>query len=167
MIEVAIEKLQNHLWYLTEEVVVFSMFSNKVNSDTKQQLASKLLTTPKPNRFILGKPSFPNLDENSTITSLIGPKSWSLFQILNVDTNWLMLPPSEWNQYDSYNEVLKFVTSVKTVNDSAERGIKFVTDYISSLTHNENQLQWLLQAVESHRKKLKSFDKKSLNNFEV
>ena len=45
------------------------------------------------------------------------------------------------------------------------RGVKLITEYAAVLTKGEEQRQWLLQGVESNRKKIsKNFQKKEINN---
>ena len=44
-------------------------------------------------------------------------------------------------------------------NDVAERGVAMIEAFCASVTKDERQLQWLLQAVECSRKNMKSFRK--------
>ena len=53
--------------------------------------------------------------------------------------------------------------NVKVTNDIAERGIHLVQSFVNTLTKNDEDLQWLLQEVEQHRKKLKDFTKSTLS----
>ena len=46
--DTALKKFYLHLWYLTEELVVLSIFSNKIDSDTKSHIAAKLVSSEKP-----------------------------------------------------------------------------------------------------------------------
>ena len=87
--DTALNVLRRHLWYLTEEVVVFSLFSNKLSSDEKSRIAAKLLTFPVPDHIESGKPEFPDLLERTQFADLIGPKSWFLFLKLKVGYGWL------------------------------------------------------------------------------
>ena len=74
---------------MTEEVVVFSLFSNKLSIDEKSRIAAKLLTFPVPDHIECGKPEFPDLLERTQFADLIGPKSWFLFLKLKVGYGWL------------------------------------------------------------------------------
>ena len=65
--EIAISKLSLHLWYLTEEVVVFALFSNKLDNDDKARMAAKLLIYAlTPGQLKVGKPK---LDAERTLAS--------------------------------------------------------------------------------------------------
>ena len=59
--EAALVVLRRHGWYLTPEVAVFSMFSNKLSMDEKSRVASRLLTHQAniPEDYKLEKPKFP------------------------------------------------------------------------------------------------------------
>jgi len=62
----------------------------------------------------------------------------------------------------SYQEIKFFVNSVKDINDAAERGIKFNSDYTALLTDDPVQRASLLQAIEVHRHKFPDFFKAAL-----
>ena len=55
-----------------------------------------------------------------------------------------------------------FVASLKVTNDVAERGVAMVETYANTVTKDDQQLQWLLQAVEEHRRRVPSFTKETL-----
>ena len=50
------------------------------------------------------------------------------------------------------------------VNDLAERAFKMITEYASSITHNEEEKQYLLQIVENHRNLIPVVKKSVLEN---
>ena len=54
----AVAVMKKHGWYLVEQLIPFSLFSNKLDNDTKSHLASRMLTITPPDKFPLGKPSF-------------------------------------------------------------------------------------------------------------
>ena len=56
-----------------------------------------------------------------------------------------------------------FVSSLRVTNDTAERGVQLVQQYAHTLTRMEEDMQWLLQGVEAHRKQFLNFSKASLN----
>ena len=85
----ALVVLRRHLWYLTPEVAVFSLFSNKISIDQKSRMASRMLTykssLPKSNK--LEKPKFPKVDEKTELEDLITPESFKFFTILDLDSS--------------------------------------------------------------------------------
>ena len=161
--DVALNKLQNHRWYLTEEVVLFVLFSKNplATNSMKEDIASRLLSTPVPEQFRLGKPVFRNVDQSTSLVDLIGPDSHILFLSLGVSMHWLEKPVTEWNSHPDFNTAEAFVRTVKVVNDAAERGVKLISDFSNLINMNPEQRAALLQAVEKHCHEYKDFDKKT------
>ena len=46
MIEASQESNLNHLWYLSEELVIFALFDDGLNSDKKRAMAARLSQLP-------------------------------------------------------------------------------------------------------------------------
>ena len=159
-----LEKFQLHLWYLTEEAVVLSLFSFKLEADEKSRIAARLLTFPVPSSLEPGKPVFPKIELSTQLVDLVGPKSWLLFNLLGVGHSWLEKDVSLWEEDDSFRLTEAFARSVKTVNDTAERGVKMMTDYAQILSKDDSVRELILQGVERHRFKFPNFDKKTLNS---
>jgi len=44
----------------------------------------------------------------------------------------------------------------------SERAMKLITDFADTITKDEDQLQFMLQVVEAHRRKLPGFTKETL-----
>ena len=111
--------------------------------------------------FPPGKPKFPVIDLNTfdypkQLLDFIGPKSWLLFNLLNLKEerlDWLQAPVSFWEKMFGYRRVKIIVRSLEVVNDCAEWAIKLITDYKEATASVEEQ-EFLLQVVEDYRKKL-------------
>ena len=159
----ALAVLGRHGWYLVEQVVPFALFSNRVDMDTKSHMAAKMLTFSPPEKFQLGKPKFPVIKPGTKLVDLVGSKSYMLFSILGVDYMWLSKDPRDWQEDTEYKKAEQFVRTVKTVNDCAERGVKMISEYAAILTKNEKVRDWLLQGVETNRRKYSDFNVKTLN----
>ena len=52
------KSILRQMWYLTEQVVVFSLFDNSICDDDKHLISQTLLRFPKPLDFNTGKPVF-------------------------------------------------------------------------------------------------------------
>jgi len=59
----------------------------------------------------------------------------------------------------------KTVESLKVVNDIAERGVSLISSVNSVLTNQEEQKQFLLQAVEKHRHLYPDPNKKNTSKY--
>ncbi len=158
-----------HLWYLTEELVVFALFDDKIQADDKLNIARKIINSPRPRHFAPGKPVFPTLRIQQatrgqlTLDSLAGRKSWLLFELLESDGAWLALPPNQWPANQDYQSMASVVHHLQVVNDGAERSIKDIQEYADTARDGRHRGEILLVAS-SHRIKLKAFLKNEMEN---
>ena len=162
--EAALLVFKRHLFYLTEENVVMSLFSNRLNNDEKSQMACKLLTFHMPNEFKIEKPKVPTtLTEGTKLVDLVGEKSWMIFHVLELSHEWLRQDPSKWCEDEDYCAAEEWVRTAKVVNDSCERAIKLIQDFCNILTTDSYLRRGLLKAVESSREQYHNFNKETLN----
>ena len=145
--------LARHGWYLVPQMIPFSLFSSKLDEDSKSRVASRILSfeDKKPAAYSLVKPTFPTISPTTQLTDLVGPDSFMFFHILGLDYEWLRVSPSKWEASQSFKEAKEFVVTVKVVNDCAERGIKMISDYALILTNDEDMRVRMLQGVEYNR----------------
>lgn len=64
---------------------------------------------------------------------------------------WMKLPPMYWPKMSSFIKFSKFVNNLPVSNDSAERNVKLIQDFVNTY-HKEDTRQDLLIAVEKKRK---------------
>ena len=76
-----------------------------------------------------------------------------IFDILKIPRGCLDNNPSNWKNSISYMGCKSKVFSMKVTNDTAERGVSLIQNYLHVLTKDEEQRQYLLQIVSEHRKK--------------
>ena len=77
-------------------------------------------------------------------------------------TAWLGLPVEQWEDDDEFKKLQDFSRCLKVTNDVAERGVKMIQDFINTVTNDEEQLQGVMQLVETHRKQIPDFKKTTL-----
>ena len=65
--EAAIAVLNRHLWYLSEEIVPFALFSDFVSDSEKRQIARRLLTVRQTEPLETGIPMFPQLNASTKL----------------------------------------------------------------------------------------------------
>ena len=99
----------------------------------------------------------------SELVDLVTPESYKFFDILGLDHEWLSKNPDKWEEDDSFTEAKTFVTTVKVVNDTAERGVKLAEDYATILTQDDAMRAMILQGVERNRAMYPDFMKSTLN----
>lgn len=149
-----------HLWYLSEIHVALAFFDQTVSIEMKRNMLSAMANhqgsaDPKP-RITLPEPT------GKTIADFVTTSTTNFFTILNLDTTFLQVDPEMWESSPSYLSAADVVCNLKVVNDLAERSVSLIQQFNSSLTRNEEQKQYLLQVVESHRKQFPSKAKKNL-----
>ena len=101
--------------------------------------------------FIPGKPDLPALHPDVSILNMISPTSWLIFNKLELSASFLKLPVCEWDTNMEYG----YVSTIKVVNDAAERGIKLCSDIIYK-GRNETARNDMMQVIEYHRRTVKS-----------
>ena len=134
-------------------------------------MATALKNTPRSWDLPLGKPTFPGGMFNarywsevdsacSLLPKLIGSNSWAIPNILNLSEDemvWLSLEVHQWTLVPGYHKFVRYVSTLSVTNDSAERGIKLVQDFIGS-SSKENTRQDIMLAVSAHRKEISCSD---------
>lgn len=161
MIESVQDSVKNHLWYLTEELVVFGLFDNKLEIAERKNMAKKILFFPKEKTYKPGKPKFPVMTTNPKLEEFIGPRSWLLFNILNAKGLWLNNNVSEWDEDAEYSRMKKCLNELKVVNDLAERCIKDIQEY-ADLARDSQYREDILIVATDHRSIFQDLRKNSL-----
>ena len=92
----------------------------------------------------------------------ISGESKNFFTRFNISTNFLQLDPEAWENDEDYKAGLEIVQNLKIVNNTAERGVKLMSDYNEILTTNEDNKQYILQVLEEYRQFYPDTKKSSL-----
>lgn len=159
--------MSRHLWYLSESLIGLSFFDRRVGFDEKRQMVSALkkpssVGTDNMKRLQLNLKKI-NIEEMQ-LHNFINFNTKEFFNILfaNSSTNFLDQDPEKWYSDADYLHAEKVVKNLQIVNDIAERGIAIVTKYNEILTHDEMELQNIIQIVENHRENLPFISKKAI-----
>ena len=158
-----LDSISLHLWYITAPSIPLALVDESVSIDEKSKLAIKLLGFTRPEKFPLGKPSFPDLSSFSDrkwvsgkipdLSTMMGPESWLIFSKLGMDDKdmeWLEHSPEKWEDFEGFRRFRDFVKKLTITNDPAERGVGLVKEFISTF-QNETSCQNNLLAVSKHR----------------
>lgn len=117
------ESFQNHLWYLGEELVVMSIFSDKVSAKDKNRMRLQLLADDLPDRNE-NSIRLKDYNENMELPELVTARSRFLFSILDIDLSFCAKTAEIWNRDASYKRAKKLIEElIVVVNDSAERAL--------------------------------------------
>ena len=153
----ALKVFKNHTWYLTEELILLSLFSPNTTKLEKQEIVKNLQDQNRSKVFQNrhgnghGKPVLSKISAKAKLSDFVGPSSWHFFEHLDIDTSFLSESQSDWEFNEAYNEARTKVKRLAVVNDPAERGVKLTQDFLHT-AKNENTYQNVLQVVEHHRK---------------
>ena len=146
----AITAFNRHLWYLSEVLIVLAFFDEEVSTEEMKKMVEAFRQTPgsdKPLKRIppITDPAVKSLHDFVTMSTA------RFFEALDLSSCFMDYDPTEWCDQEDYQRSKETVTSLKVVNDLAERGVVLVQEFNSSLTRNEEQRQFLLQTVKNHR----------------
>ena len=91
-----LKKLDDHLWYLPERLVVLSRFSDKLSVHEKQAKATALLRYERKDISFFNELLFPAVSETIQLKDLVGVDSRQLFNLLNFKVSFLRKPARLW-----------------------------------------------------------------------
>ncbi|XP_044579240.1 uncharacterized protein LOC123261589 [Cotesia glomerata] len=139
------EKMTSHLWYLSDELAILSLFDDTVPLNIKKNIVEAVKTREgtdsKARRFIIDRKNL-HLILQKNISDFVSKKSLKLFEIFDLPYDFLDKNIDLWSTDESYNENKEFFAQLKVVNDVAERGVALVSEYNQCLTKDEEQFQF-------------------------
>lgn len=142
--EVALNAFQRHLWYLSDELILLSLFSNKVSAEEKFDL-SLLLIKHVGNRTENSIKYSDVIDDiqHLRLDHFISPRSFFLLHILDIETSFLSDDTENWNKNEAYLIAQRKVQDlIVVVNDSSERALQQGAKLINGQrVQNESRLQ--------------------------
>jgi hypothetical protein len=144
------KKLSSHLWYLSQELVGLSLFDDRVFSSTKKLMVAAMQkkgADKPPKRAEVDLKNF----QTFTLDQFVTSNSMNLFHCLNLPSDFLTTDPDIWASQEGYISAKRRLSTLKVVNDTAERGVALIQEYNKTLTKDEDDLQFLLQVVSDHR----------------
>ena len=94
---------------------------------------------------------------------ILGAGSLFIFDRMKFDMAWLSKPINDWEFDSGFQELKAFVFSLTSVNDSAERSVKLISDFCGIITKSSKSRRELLEVVEKNRNQYSDFRKVTLN----
>ncbi|KAG7166425.1 hypothetical protein Hamer_G005524 [Homarus americanus] len=157
--------ISRHLWYLSEHLIGLSLFDDRIDTETKKNMVQNFQCPKKQDfsrRIVLS-------DETpiNNVASFVTERTLDIFDVLTLDGKeraqlFLSKDPKTWKDDEVFITMRDRAINMKVVNDSAERAIALIERYNESITQNEDQKQYLLQVVATHRKKLPTASKAAM-----
>ncbi|CAH0390250.1 unnamed protein product [Bemisia tabaci] len=97
------------------------------------------------------------------LEDFIDCRTRKFFDRFKLSMDFMQNDPSTWEQNKIFQANLKIIDNLKSVNDTAERGIKLIEEYSEKkLTRDENERQHIIQVVAEHRKQHPDVKKSTL-----
>lgn len=149
-----LKKIANHLWYLSQETIALAFFDSHVSLEEKRQMVERLQCAEPMVKLVNDRKLVqPEILVEHKLSDFVSDKSKNFFTIFRLSSGFLELDPSEWESDDDFQAGRDFCSDLFVVNDTAERGVKFMKDYNRILTNDEDMKQLLMQLVEAYRQK--------------
>ena len=135
-----ISVIKRHTWYLTEELIPFSLFNESLPEEIRSALAANLgqLNSGK---MEIRKPILPALTSTYDLADFVGERSTLLFDLLEIPVTFML--HKEWNLQSEYNAVKRSLGNVSPLNDSCERALGLETCLNTHITRKEEWFQEL------------------------
>lgn len=122
MANAVLTAFEKHLWYLGDELVPISLFSDKVSIDDKnkmRRIISNNYTQRNDNSRRLK-----NYIEGMELSDLVTSRSGFIFSLLEIDIGFLLHDAATWELNLSYSNAKKCISElIIVVNDEAERAL--------------------------------------------
>lgn len=143
---VAINAFSRHLTYISDEMVVLSLFSKLLDNEEKEAIRSKLVQEVGPRTAHSVKRIHENNFSQLELHDFVSDRSMFLFSTLNIDSSFIQYNTSEWENLETYHIARqKLKNLLVVVNDSAERALGQISNMINhQKARTEENLQNML-----------------------
>jgi len=149
----ATKKFLNHLWYLSEELVGLALFDEAVDIEVKREIIQRIKNSNESEEQPAKRAQVnPKFIMDQSLDNFASKKSLILFQLFGIPVDLLENDVVNWSQLPDFQEAKQKMTSLSVVNDHAERGVALIEEFSGHLTKDEEQLQFILQVVQAHRR---------------
>ena len=121
-----LSSMQKHLWYLTHELVLFSIADN---DKEKNKILFQLMKHTIPKEFCTGKTDLPAITSWTELCDLTDPGRWLLRKLsasLIVVESWIKGMAGE-----SIHVFKTLVQNIHCNNNCTERNIRLIQDFVS------------------------------------
>jgi hypothetical protein len=136
--DVATKALLRHTWYLSEELIAFSFFDERIDATTKARMV-EAMKTKQGLQIPLKRPQVTGRTMPLRIEDFVTTNTDRFFTILEIPYGWLEKEPCLWTEDSDYLASQKIASGLSVVNDRAERGVALIQDYNQILTKHEGQ----------------------------
>lgn len=149
---------------MSDEALGLSFFDNSISINTKKEMVKALKINGLNKKRVIAKPELiQKIYKSQELCDFVTINTLKFFERFEISTDFLSSDPMTWTDRVDYNDGLQVCRGIQVVNDTAERAVQMFTNYNRTGTKNENNMQFLLQAVNDYNKKYPSYNKSKLN----
>lgn len=163
-----IKTFSRHLWYLEEQTVGLAFFDESIPIEIRNEMVARLDDENEDDIIQNGHRvvAKPDTIQRSYLTQkfsdFFNASTLQFFERFHISTDFLKEPVETWNTSESYRSGFEIVKQIKVTNDTAERTVQLMTNFVGILTKDDNNYQELLAVVEEYHKIFPTYRKKDL-----
>ena len=133
--------MKSYTWYLHPSSTPLCLLDSGVTKDVKQEISRKIFHNEDQteNSLNYNKTKISSIIDgtagNPSLVQFIGPDSKMIFDLIGLDKKdleWMKIPPDYWKDMDGFIKFRDFANKLPVTNDSAERNVKLVQDFIDT-----------------------------------
>jgi hypothetical protein len=156
-------KIAGHLWYLSEDLILFSLFDPEVDLTTKREMLQASIQNEGEQLPLKRVQINMATVQQKRLVDFVSKKSRNIFAILSMPDGFLAENPETWNSRDDFKTAEAIIKTQAVTNDHAERGVALIQDAAQSGRYkSEEQLQYALQVIEQNRANFPDANKSAL-----
>lgn len=100
--------------------------------------------------------------KKKSISEFITKKTFQFFRRFDIRTEFLNVDPEFWPENEFWVSGRKLVKDLHVVNDTAERGVKLMSEFLNLLSKDEEETEYICQVVSKNRSEYPSHNIKDL-----
>lgn len=113
-------------------------------------------------RIVVGSSEIIKTFLKKDLSDFVTKKTIQFFRRFQISPKFLKTDPLLWTEDQDYINGTNIVKNLKITNDTAERGVKILSDFLSLLSKDETETSYILQVVSESRKEFPSVNIKDL-----
>lgn len=159
--------MSNYLWYLSPEASALSFFDEDSSVEIKRKMVTALSTnidlSSNTRKFHINFLNDFEIIKEKEMDYFITDSSLQFFDRFDIDKSFLQTDVESWSKNENFLRGLNIVKDLQVVNDTAERTVHLVEEYLNTLTTDKNQKQYLIQVVSEYKKSYPDANKETLH----
>ena len=117
--EATSRKLAGQLWYLSEDLIFFSLFDSDVDVTTKRAILKASMETKGGESLKRAEIQLSSVQQK-ILADFVSKRSRTMFMTLGVPDGFLVVDPELWNTNNDYKAAEAIVNTLSVTNDHAE-----------------------------------------------